>query len=477
MSTSYPGPAEAAATPVARFTEEALGDFSDDPAGPTPLEALAPGDTEIVAAQEGSPRDIDYVSFSVPEGTELSRLTLAGYDAGAGNLAFLGLQAGPVVTVDPFAPSAGDLLGGITYGAGQLGQDILPAIGALGGAIGFTGALPAGTYTLWLNQTGPASEVTFILETTPLDAAPDALIQPEALSDGETLEGGPGSDTLDLSAVAGLEAGAAVDLDLGAAAQATELTGTGGLELLGDGFAAVLLTDIENLVGTAFADVFEGSAAANRLDGGAGNDSFLGTAGDDTLDGGEGTDRAVYDGPRAQFVPDLAEDGTVTLAPPGGRDTLTDIERIDLADGSFLYDLALGSAEVDLGYRLYAAAFARTPDEAGLRFWVARFQEGVPLEAIAEAFTGSPEFALLFGEDPTDAAYITALYRNVLEREPDQPGFEFWLNAFSTGLRDREEMLIEFADTPENIARTREVLEDGVFVLPAEPGAEDALVF
>ena len=50
------------------------------------------------------------------------------------------------------------MLGGITYGSGNLDTDMLPQMGQLGQ--GFTPPLPTGTFTLWLNQTGPVSEAT-----------------------------------------------------------------------------------------------------------------------------------------------------------------------------------------------------------------------------------------------------------------------------------------------------------------------------
>ncbi len=157
--------------PAVTFNEASDGDLSGDPANPTSL-ALGLGTNEVTATQQGDAepggRDIDYVSFTVAEGQELTEIVIADYQAGAGNLAFLGLQEGPVSTVDPANPSAADLLGGITYGSGDVGGNVLGTIGTLPGAIGFEGSLPAGTYTLWLNQTGPASTVTVQLVTQPV---------------------------------------------------------------------------------------------------------------------------------------------------------------------------------------------------------------------------------------------------------------------------------------------------------------------
>ena len=67
-------------------------------------------------------------------------------------------------------------------------------------------------------------------------------------------------------------------------------TGTGG-DAQGD-----TLTQIENLVGSAFADRLYGDAGVNALNGGAGDDTLRGGVGGDALDGGDGSDFANYQG-------------------------------------------------------------------------------------------------------------------------------------------------------------------------------------
>ncbi len=62
---------------------------------------------------------------------------------------------------------------------------------------------------------------------------------------------------------------------------------TGGLtgDAAGDTFSS-----IENVFGTAFADIIAGNAVANVIDGGDGNDMLFGMAGDDVIVGGWGAD-------------------------------------------------------------------------------------------------------------------------------------------------------------------------------------------
>ncbi len=89
----------------------------------------------------------------------------------------------------------------------------------------------------------------------------------------DSLIGGAGTDTADYSA-----SGAGVTVNL-----ATGI-GSGG-DAAGD-----VLTQIENLLGSTYADILTGDTAANALTGGAGSDSLFGGAGNDSLYGGDGND-------------------------------------------------------------------------------------------------------------------------------------------------------------------------------------------
>jgi len=89
----------------------------------------------------------------------------------------------------------------------------------------------------------------------------------------DTLIGGTGTDTVDYTASA---EGVTVNLITGA--------GVGG-DADGD-----VLSQIENLLGSNYADLLAGDGNANTLTGGAGEDSLYGGAGGDSLYGGDGND-------------------------------------------------------------------------------------------------------------------------------------------------------------------------------------------
>lgn len=149
------------------WNENTDGDLSDDASNPSGVFTLAQGSNTFTAAQQGNPRDVDFFAFTVPEGMELIALNVDGYQ-GADDVAFIGIDNGATSDVDFTNPSPGDLLGGTSYGTASIGNNILPVMGNLGGATGFSGPLPEGTYTIWLNQTGGPSESTldFVVDET-----------------------------------------------------------------------------------------------------------------------------------------------------------------------------------------------------------------------------------------------------------------------------------------------------------------------
>jgi hypothetical protein len=151
------------------FDEAALGDFSNDGLAPTSF-LLGAGTNELVGTFGISPvpdqHDLDYVSVTVPDGYLLSRLVLVDAFAG-GAFSFVGLQAGPAVTVPPDNQSINTpLLGWAHFGSASIGQDLFPGMAASPGSVGFTAPLAAGTYSLWIMElnTSEAYSYRFGLE-------------------------------------------------------------------------------------------------------------------------------------------------------------------------------------------------------------------------------------------------------------------------------------------------------------------------
>ncbi|MCU1369803.1 MAG: domain protein beta Propeller [Ilumatobacteraceae bacterium] len=113
--------------------------------------------------------------------------------------------------------------------------------------------------------------------------------------------------------------------------------------------------------------------------------------------------------------------------------------------------------------RLYWAFFKRVPDAGGLNYWSGRHANGMSMKAIANGFAKSSEFKTNFGAG-TDTQFITLVYTNVLERQPDQAGLTHWINKMKTGTT-RGEMMINFSESPEGIRRMRGEIDTELVIL------------
>lgn len=103
--------------------------------------------------------------------------------------------------------------------------------------------------------------------------------------------------------------------------------------------------------------------------------------------------------------------------------------------------------------RLYYSAFDRIPDAAGLGFWLQHAQTGMPLDAIADAFALTPEFAEVYGA-ARNADFIDLIYQNALGRAPDAAGKAHWVEQLAQGNASRADVLGAIAASPEMAAAT-----------------------
>ncbi|MFN7618599.1 MAG: M10 family metallopeptidase C-terminal domain-containing protein [bacterium] len=150
--------------------------------------------------------------------------------------------------------------------------------------------------------------------------------------DGEDyLVGGTGADYF--------AAGTENDIALGGEGADIIYLGTGNDTAYGDSGADLLFGEggQDILYGGADADQLQGGADGDYLFGEAGNDVLFGESGNDELNGGDGTDTAVFTGNRAAYVITVTG-GVTTITGPDGTDTLTNVERLQFADG--LYDIS-----------------------------------------------------------------------------------------------------------------------------------------
>lgn len=175
----------------------------------------------------------------------------------------------------------------------------------------------------------------------------------------------------------------------------------------------------------------------------------------------------TFTGLRAEYT--LARTATgwnvVDLARAGAITTVPENARLRFADSSVALDLEGRAGQV---YRLYQAAFARTPDPAGIGFWIDALERGVSIEAIADGFVGSDEYRRVYGASPQNWQIVDRYYQNVLGRAGDSAGAAFWRDALDRGAATPASVLKGFSDSPENQARVLAAIQGGIAYL--EPG-------
>jgi hypothetical protein len=146
------------------YTESVSGDFSNDRLAPSLWGSLTTGINHLIGTTDVN--DTDYFTINIPSGHTFSGLKVVSYDSGGSGdeTAFIGFQAGTVMTVPPTASSAAGLLGWSHFGpgVGNVGQEILGQMGAMGfGSTGFVPPLPSDNYTFWIQQNGAFDPVAY----------------------------------------------------------------------------------------------------------------------------------------------------------------------------------------------------------------------------------------------------------------------------------------------------------------------------
>lgn len=174
-------------------------------------------------------------------------------------------------------------------------------------------------------------------------------------------------------------------------------------------------------------------------------------------------------GSRSQYtINESASTVTVTdnIANRDGTQSLLDIQqRIKFTDGSLALDVT-NTADNSLVYRIYQAAFARSPDEGGFRYWMDQHNNnGLSFGSMASGFINSTEFKTKYGANPTNSQLVDLLYQNVLGRQGEAGGVTYWNNELNSGHQTKEQVLIGFSGSPENVAKTAANIDHGYWLI------------
>jgi len=237
-------------------------------------------------------------------------------------------------------------------------------------------------------------------------------------------------------------------------------------------------TGNDTYIGSAAGDILRGLGGNDTFVGGSGTEFFMPSKGNNTITGGSGIDTVDFGGPRSAYTFTDNGDGSITVTDSvptrNGTDHIAHVGFLQFTDKQVI---VATPPQADIA-RLYSAALNRAPDPPGLVGWENIYITGVPDSvkgqgpfvalsetnpagltfSIAGGFTNSTEFQQKYGV-LDDTGFVTQLYQNVLNRAPDAAGLNGWLNLMhngdSTGLHyTRPMVLVGFAESPENIAKT-----------------------
>jgi Ca2+-binding RTX toxin-like protein len=223
------------------------------------------------------------------------------------------------------------------------------------------------------------------------------------------------------------------------------------------------------LNGTSGNDVLLGSAGADVINGAGGNDTITGGAGNDVITFGTGIGTAVYRGVRANYVITGSAGELVVQDSTGvdGTDTLHQVDRLQFSNGGVAFDLDGNAGQA---YRIYQAAFNRTPDLGGQGYWMNALEHGSTLRSIAADFIKSAEFHARYGDNPDTTTLINGFYQNVLHRAPDAGAVGYWSDIITSGRDTLAGVLTSFSESPENQAQVIGVIQHGISYTPFQAG-------
>jgi hypothetical protein len=140
------------------------------------------------------------------------------------------------------------------------------------------------------------------------------------------------------------------------------------------------------------------------------------------------------------------------------------VERMHFIDKVLALDTA---GDAGQAYRIYKAAFDRTPDGSGLGYWIAQMDNGMDMVEVAARFVDSKEFRDLYGTNPTNAQFLTKLYQNVLGRTPEATGYNWWLNELNTNpSKTKAKVLADFSESSENQTSVAALIGNGITYEP-----------
>lgn len=139
-----------------------------------------------------------------------------------------------------------------------------------------------------------------------------------------------------------------------------------------------------------------------------------------------------------------------------GTDSIIGSPTLHFSDQTWSSSDALALSRMEAGeikglIEVYIAHFGRAPDALGLHFWAGRIAEGLSLEDISSYFFTSQEAVTLQLANLSSTDFVTQAYQNVLGRDTDAAGLQFWAGVLDRDDVSRPDFVIKLLEGVRNI--------------------------
>jgi hypothetical protein len=137
-----------------------------------------------------------------------------------------------------------------------------------------------------------------------------------------------------------------------------------------------------------------------------------------------------------------------------------------------LFGNTTSRAEVYIVMDFFRGVLNRLPDSAGYAYWLGQFRAAqcagagsvyAAANSISAQFLYGSEY---LGRGRTSSEYASDLYYAFLRRGGDLPGVSYWINRLNSAIETREQLRVDFINTPEFSARVNAVIAQGCYTGP-----------
>lgn len=201
-----------------------------------------------------------------------------------------------------------------------------------------------------------------------------------------------------------------------------------------------------------------------------GNDQITLLGGAHAVDGGAGVDMVKLSITRADATVQRigASGSSYTVTDKAGTaQQLTGVERLAFTDATVALDVDGNAGQA---YRIFQAAFNRTPDKGGLSYWINAMDHGQSLKSVAQGFLDSDEYHKAYAGVTSNRELVTKYYENILHRAPDAGGLDFWAGVLDSKSAGTADVLASISDSAENKAGLIGVIGNGFEYTPYGQG-------